>query len=326
MSASSSSLSEGNVERQLCREFSSRCLYNLDWRWSGHRSDSRNEQGSCGNWRLSRSDSHEGWLCPPLPGQVPVEPTETSNSLTAQGAMEAFPLNKSSTEIPTECRKRKGIASFLNRLWDAMKCSFRCCCHSSAVDVVEPFVPSPDLEPEPNPEPSAAPDHSGVKTNNESFESLHNVGEMIGSGGFGSVYEGTRTFDGKKVAIKRMRKVDTDLYLDIPGHPRPIVTEVALLLMMRREPISPYVIQLYEWFEHPRKFTLVMEYPEPCESLLEFITRNPELHETIARVIMQQAVLALIHCIEHGVFHNDIHTHNFLLKKITLELKLLDFG
>jgi serine/threonine protein kinase len=70
-----------------------------------------------------------------------------------------------------------------------------------------------------------------------------------------------------------------------------------------------------------------MEFPEPCESLLDFITRrNPEVCETVARVFMQQAVLAVQHCIEHGVFHNDIHAQNFLLKRNSLDLKLIDFG
>ncbi|XP_077080088.1 serine/threonine-protein kinase pim-3-like, partial [Siphateles boraxobius] len=255
-------------------------------------------------------------MCSPLPGQVPVEPTVTSNGLTAQGAVEVSPANKSSTE----CRKRRGICTFLVSVWKAMKHHFGCCCHSSAVDVVEPFVPPPDLDPEPD------PDHSAVKPNNESFASFFNVGKMTGSGGFGRVYEGTRKFDGKKVAIKQISKIDNNRYLDIPGHPEPLVTEVALLLMMRQEPRSPYVIQLYEWFEHPRKFTLVMEYPEPCESLLDFIIRNPELDEPTARVIMRRAVLAVQHCIEHGVFHNDIHAENFLMKKNTFELKLIDFG
>ncbi|XP_051762566.1 uncharacterized protein LOC127519128 isoform X7 [Ctenopharyngodon idella] len=327
MSTSSLSLSEDNVERRSCRELmslSSRGSYSVIWRWSGDGSDRPNQQG---NRCLSRSDSLEEWMCPPLPGQVPVGPSETSNGRTAQGAVEeASPVNKSSTEEPTECRKRKGFGSVFQRLWKALKSPFGCCFHSSAVDVVEPFVPPADLEPEPDPEPSPAPDHSAVKTNNESFESLYNVGEMIGSGGFGRVYEGTRRFDSKKVAIKRMRKTDNNRYLDIPGHPEPLVTEVALLLMMRREPISPYIIQLYEWFEHPRKFTLVMEFPEPCESLLDFIVRHPQLDETTARVIMRQAVLAVQHCVEHGVFHNDVHAQNFLLKKNTLELKLIDFG
>ncbi|XP_048012538.1 serine/threonine-protein kinase pim-3-like isoform X3 [Megalobrama amblycephala] len=230
-------------------------------------------------------------------------------------------------EKPTERRKRKRIRSFLNRLWKAMKSPFRCCCPCSDVDVVEPFVPPPDLEPEPDPEPpSPAPDHSGVKPINESFESLYNVGAMLGSGGFGRVYEGTRKFDGKKVAIKQMLKIDNDRYLHIPGHPKPLVTEVALLLMMRREPICPYVIHLYEWFEHPQTFTLVMEYPEPCESLHDFIARNPRLCEPAAQLIVLQAMMALLHCLERGVFHHDIHAENFLWNKDTFRLKLIDFG
>ncbi|XDV48717.1 hypothetical protein PO909_018096 [Leuciscus waleckii] len=190
-------------------------------------SDGPSEQDSCGNWSLSRSDSLQEMMCSPLPGQVPVGPTVTSNGLTPQGAVEASPANKSSTENPSECRKRNGICSFLMSTWKAMKQHFGCCCHSSAVDVVEPFVPPPNLDPEPD------PDHSVVKPNN---------GKMIGSGGFGRVYEGTRKFDGKKVAIKQISKIDNNRYLDIPGHPEPLVTEVALLLMMRQEPSSPYVI------------------------------------------------------------------------------------
>ncbi|XDV40716.1 hypothetical protein PO909_009741, partial [Leuciscus waleckii] len=190
---------------------------------------------------LSRSDSLEEFLCSPLPGQVPVEPTETSTGRTAQGAVEASPVNKSSIE---------------------------------------------------------------------SFESLYNVEKKIGSGGFGKVFHGTRKFDGKKVAIKRISKIDNDCYLNIPGYPEPLVTEVALMLMMRREPICPYIIQLYDWFEHPRKFTLVMEYPEPCETLKDAISRRP-WSDMFSQVIMAQAVIAVTVCYEHGVFHSDIHALNF---------------
>ncbi|KAK7152491.1 hypothetical protein R3I93_010646 [Phoxinus phoxinus] len=252
-SSSARSLSEAHVERR-CGEswsLSSRGSYSVEWRWSGDGSESSNQQG------LSGSDSLEVFPCPPLPGQVPVEPTETSTGRTAQGAVEASPVNKSSTEF---------------------------------------------------------------------FESFYNVEKIIGSGAFGRVFLGTCKFDGKKVAIKQIRKIDNDRYLYIPGNPEPLVTEVALLMMMmRREPISPFVIQLYEWFEHPRDFTLVMEYPGPCKSLLDCINGQP-LFEWLSRVIMHQAVLAVQHCIRRGVFHNDIHAQNFLLKIDTLDLKLIDFG
>ncbi|XP_056102438.1 uncharacterized protein LOC130081754 [Rhinichthys klamathensis goyatoka] len=188
---------------------SSRGTYIVEWRWSGDGSDGPSGQDSCGNWSLSRSDSLQEMMCPPLPGQVPLEPTVTSNGLTAHGAVEASPANKSSTEKPTEYRERKGICGFLRSVWKALKHHFGCCRHSSAVDVVEPFVPPPDLDPEPD------PDHSAVKPNNGSFASLFKVGKMIGSGGFGRVYEGKRKFDGKKVAIKQISKTDNNRYLDI---------------------------------------------------------------------------------------------------------------
>ncbi|KAG1936356.1 calcium-dependent protein kinase 29-like [Pimephales promelas] len=311
-SSSALSLSVVRVLRR-CREslsLSSRGSYSVEWRRSGDGSESPNQQG------LSRSVSLEAFLCSPLPGQVSVEPPETPETgRTAQGAVEASPANKSSTGKAPDRRKRRRAGGF--RLWKAMKCVF-CCCSCSVGNVVEPFV-----DPEPS---SPAPDHSGVEPNDESFESLYNVDRMIGSGGFGRVFLGTRKFDGKKVAIKRMSKIDNNRYLDIPGHPEPLVTEVALLMMMRREPVSPFVIRLYEWFEHPREFTLVMEYPDPCESLLDFINRHHGVSEPTARVIMRQAVLAVQHCIERGVFHNDIHAQNFLLKKTPVQLKLIDFG
>ncbi len=41
---------------------------------------------------------------------------------------------------------------------------------------------------------------------------------------------------------------------------------------------------------------------------------------------MRQLVLAVQHCIDHGIFHNDIHADNILVNTDTLELKLIDFG
>ncbi|XP_039529889.1 developmentally-regulated protein kinase 1-like isoform X3 [Pimephales promelas] len=274
------------------------------------------------NRSLSRSDSFQEGICPPSPSQVSIEPTDISNVPTAHGAVEASPVNNSSTEKRTKGKKMKRIRSFLRNVWTAVKSPSGCCSDSKAVDVVEPFVPPLDLLSEPDSDSR----QSGVEPNHDSFKSLYNAGEMIGCGGYGRVFKGTRKFDGKKVAIKRMRKTSEDLYLAIPGHPKPLIAEVAVLLMMREEPVSPYAIQLHDWFEHPRKFTLVMEYPEPCESLLDFIYDNPQLDESTARLIMRQAVLAVQHCIEHNVFYNDIHADNFLVKKDTLELKLIDFG
>lgn len=94
MSSSSLSLSEDGVERRFCRELFSPS--SKDQWMCGDTSDSPSDQSSS-SMCLSRSDSLEGCPCPPLPGQVSLEPTDTSNGPTAQGALEASRVNRSST-------------------------------------------------------------------------------------------------------------------------------------------------------------------------------------------------------------------------------------
>uniref|UniRef100_A0A9J8ANF5 non-specific serine/threonine protein kinase n=1 Tax=Cyprinus carpio carpio TaxID=630221 RepID=A0A9J8ANF5_CYPCA len=282
---------------------------------------------------LSSSDSCPEQSSFTLPGEVLVEPVGASACLNlktlsrlddstpnviSEDSTERLKLEASVTKKGTEeHRKRRGIHSFFKSVWKAVKKPF--CCQ----DKVEPFVPPPELD---DPEPSPVPESSDCAPTNESLRSRYKVQKIIGEGGYGKVYEGIRISDGKKVAIKRIQKTVRDQYLQTAVHPKPLITEVALMLMMRQGPISPYVIQLYEWFEHPQVFTLIMENPDPCESLFDFINNNPNMNETTAQFIMCQAVQAVQHCIERGVFHNDIHPENILLRKHTLELKLIDFG
>lgn len=98
------------------------------------------------------------------------------------------------------------------------------------------------------------------------------------------------------------------------------------MLLLQRGPISPYVVQMFEWFEDPSDVTIIMEYPHPCQTLFEFITFYEKLDEETARVLMRQAVQAVQHCLDQKVFHTDIHSSNILINTLTLELKLIDFG
>ncbi|KAF4103615.1 hypothetical protein G5714_016498 [Onychostoma macrolepis] len=79
---------------------------------------------------------------------------------------------------------------------------------------------TPDPDPDPDPEPEPVPGPSGLHTELTShpgpygfgpavgsFFSLYDVGVSLGSGNFGTVYEGTRRSDGQKVAIKLLTKV-----------------------------------------------------------------------------------------------------------------------
>ncbi|KAK2896441.1 hypothetical protein Q8A67_010929 [Cirrhinus molitorella] len=209
---------------------------------------------------LSNSDSYQEECSFVLPGEVPVESVgasaclrlkalskldDSTPDIISKDSIERLQLEASVPQKATEeHKKKKGVRSFFKRVWKAVKRPFR------SKNRVEPFVPpAPELDdPEPdNQEPSPAPESLDFVPTNESIHSRYRVKNIIGQGGYGKVYEGIRISDGKKVAIKRIRKTPKDQYLQIPGHPEPLITEVALLLMMKEEPISPHAIQLYEW-------------------------------------------------------------------------------
>ncbi|ROL33026.1 Serine/threonine-protein kinase pim-2 [Anabarilius grahami] len=197
------------------------------------------------------------------------------------------------------------------------------------------LTPGVDLaDPEPKLTPGAytldvepVPGPSGFWPATGSYSPFYEVKELLGSGGFATVCKGIRRFDNQMVAIKFLHKRSWDKFINLPGSTEPLLAEVAVNLLMRKPPKSPHIVQMLDWFEMPKQHIIIMEYPYPCESLLSFIMRNRGfLDETVARGLMRQAVLAAKHCIDRGVFHNDIKADNILVNTETLLLQLIDFG
>nr|XP_055023504.1 uncharacterized protein LOC129413743 [Misgurnus anguillicaudatus] len=162
----------------------------------------------------------------------------------------------------------------------------------------------------------------------DTFDSKYQLlkDKVLGKGFGGKVYKGIRKSDGTPVAIKRISKRKNKSPIQIPGYPKPLITEVALMLKLRDAPSCTNVIQLYDWYETKHLYILVLEYPLHSESLLKFVSREEKLSENTARHLMRQAVLAVQHCLDNGVFHADIHCGNFLVQQSTMSLKLIDFG
>ncbi|XP_068074736.2 uncharacterized protein pimr93 isoform X1 [Danio rerio] len=150
---------------------------------------------------------------------------------------------------------------------------------------------------------------------------------MIGQGGFGRVYKGTRIHDGRKVAVKFIKKWATMQYINIPRHFAPVPLEVALMLMVNKSPRVPEIIRLLDWEDYPGHYILVLELSTPCEDLSVYVKRSGGfLNETKARVIMGQTIRAAQVCCARGVFHRDIKLENLLINPQTLRVKLIDFG
>ncbi|XP_058618436.1 uncharacterized protein LOC131531594 [Onychostoma macrolepis] len=159
------------------------------------------------------------------------------------------------------------------------------------------------------------------------FDEIYEVGEEIGEGGFGTVYEGISKFLHEQVAIKFIPKCETDWYIEIPGCSKPLFAEVAVNLLLKRPPLSPYIVHMLEWFEEEDRYILILEYPQPCKDLLKFMVNNVQrVNESQTRSLMYQAVLGAKHCLDRGVFHRDIKLNNFVINTTTNQIKLIDFG
>ncbi|XP_053479076.1 serine/threonine-protein kinase pim-2-like isoform X1 [Ictalurus furcatus] len=196
------------------------------------------------------------------------------------------------------------------------------------------WMDAPPERPEPQPEEQKRVEkrkrtetaENDVKTGKtEKFFSRFTVGKLLGKGSFGFVYAGVQKSDGKKVALKFMKRCEIYPYITLPGDTRRLPLEVALMELVCKPPHCPHVIELLECFETPKFFILVLERPDPCVDLFEYC-EDVGMSESKAQTIMKQVLLAALHCRDRGVFHRDIKDENVLLNPQTLEVKLIDFG
>ncbi|XP_073766328.1 uncharacterized protein isoform X3 [Danio rerio] len=206
----------------------------------------------------------------------------------------------------------------------------RNCKSQFAIDIDSDPDSDPDSEPVPGPsglQDTANGESSSATGPNRVFmKSLYRLGDILGTGSFGVTYKAIRKSDGKEVAIKRIRKRNGDRYISVPGYSKPVLREVAFMLMLKDPSKSIYLIEMYEWFDQEGFISLVLEYPKPCTSLRIFVKRRHTLKEPIARCLLHQLILGIQHSLDHGISHNDLHAENILVNTNTLELKVIDFG
>ena len=144
------------------------------------------------------------------------------------------------------------------------------------------------------------------------------IGEVIGKGGFGTVYAGIRKNDGKTIAIKHFSKENVTYWDFIDGRKVPL--ELKLLSQVQE---VKGVISLLDFYESSDSFIIVMEKPTECKVLFDYITEMGPLKEDLARNFFSQLIKIIIACHSKGVIHRDIKDENLIIDTSTLELKLI---
>ncbi|XP_067270434.1 serine/threonine-protein kinase pim-2 [Pseudorasbora parva] len=170
-----------------------------------------------------------------------------------------------------------------------------------------------------------------VKTKNvkEHFEKLYKKGSLLGSGGFGSVFNGHRISDGQQVAIKQISHDRIQQWGKLPGEANAVPMEIALLLCLGGGSVPGHrgVIRMLDWFEMPGQgYLIVFEKPQHCQDLFDFITERGALEEPVAQRFLKRVIEALQFCHSKGIVHRDIKDENILVDTRTGDIKIIDFG
>jgi len=182
------------------------------------------------------------------------------------------------------------------------------------------------------------------KNNEQGFHKKYCVKQVIGNGGFGTVYAGYRRSDEMPVAIKFAKKDKTMGWMkDDDGQSLP--REVYYLQRLRH--IDGIVHLLDHYDEKSSSFpdakstrrsssgsgpvsrgsyVIVMERPTNSQDLFDYITQHGSLQEDEARGFLRQIVETLVAMHAEGVVHRDVKDENVLVDLQTGRVRLIDFG
>ena len=132
----------------------------------------------------------------------------------------------------------------------------------------------------------------------------YQVGEQIGSGGFGAVYVATQQLVDRQVALK----VILPEHANTPTFVRRFETEAQLVARLEH----PHIVPLYDYWREPNGAFLVMRY-------LRGGSMRDHLEETGAWTLQQtvrmlnQIAAALAFAHNHHVVHRDLKSDNILI-------------
>merc|ERR1719245_1780102 len=153
------------------------------------------------------------------------------------------------------------------------------------------------------------------------FEDAYRVGDVLGKGGFGTVYAGLRVRDKREVAIKHVARNKVMEWASLNGRRVPL--ELKLLHTVQS---VDGVIKLLDFFEKSDSFIYILEKPAHSKDLFDFITDKGSLEEQLAKNFFKQITDTVIACHKKGIVHRDIKDENVIIDLKSGKCSLIDFG
>lgn len=143
------------------------------------------------------------------------------------------------------------------------------------------------------------------------------------------VFVGENKFTRSKVAVKRYQCVSEESLAKLVTDKKPIEVDI----QEKAKDISVAcgrgrVLEILDWYVYDTYFVTVTEYDEEYKDLFDVVADSTsgyfdeEECKTIFRVILE----LVSELNKKGIFHLDIKPDNFLYKRKTGEIKILDFG
>ncbi|XP_076012969.1 serine/threonine-protein kinase pim-2-like [Genypterus blacodes] len=167
----------------------------------------------------------------------------------------------------------------------------------------------------------------------KAFHSKYIQEECLGRGGFGAVFGGYCRENMKPVAIKHISQKNVDripVVLNGNMHFLPLEAVLMYFAMCGQDSLTrdTPTVALLDCFDLDDEVVLVMERPEPCMDLSQYIKVFGHMDENMAKNIHRQVVDAAIHMHLRQIFHRDIKPSNILLQLNSPDpcAKVIDFG
>ncbi|MEM9695279.1 MAG: serine/threonine-protein kinase [Myxococcota bacterium] len=143
----------------------------------------------------------------------------------------------------------------------------------------------------------------------------YTVGNLIGDGQYGSVYECIGPFD-QSYALKMFRPANR--------HYETVKQEWAAEMKRLESYRHPNIVYIHDAFEHHHLFYIALER---CDTSLRAMMGKPFPDEMLIE-FMRQILMAVAYLHDNGLVHTDLHGGNVLVSQIHTQpvIKVTDFG